>query len=130
MSQSINKTVLVIDDMKLVRLRLTKLCRELNFSQILDASNGVEAWKIISEQNIVPDIILTDYNMPDMNGMQFLELVRNHDATRSTPVIFITAESEKAVILKAVTLGVADFVVKPFADDILSSKIKNTLKMT
>lgn len=129
MSAFKDMTVLVIDDMKLVRLRLSKLCKSLEFGKVLDASNGAEAWKVVSEQNIVPDIILTDYNMPDMNGMQFLELVRNHDATRATPVIFITAESEKAVILKAVTLGVADFVVKPFSDEVLATKIRSTLKI-
>lgn len=124
MTNEKNMTVLIIDDMKLVRLRLSQLCTKMAFKRILEAENGLTAWKMISERNILPDIILTDYNMPDMDGLKFLELVRNHDATKNIPVIFITAEGEKNVIMDAVSLSVTDFVVKPFSDAILTEKIK------
>jgi two-component system chemotaxis response regulator CheY len=117
-------TVLIIDDMKLVRLRLFQLCTKLGFQNILEAENGQLAWQKLSAKNAIPDIILTDYNMPDMNGLEFLEKVRSHETTKNVPVIFITAEGEKNLLIEALTLGVTDFVVKPFSDDVLTEKIK------
>jgi two-component system, chemotaxis family, chemotaxis protein CheY len=127
MYQDKNLSVLIIDDMKLVRLRLFQLCTKLGFKNILEAENGLAAWNIIKSSNIIPSLILTDYNMPDMNGLKFLEQARSHDSTKNTPVIFITAEGEKNLIIDALSLGVTDFVVKPFSDDVLTEKIKSAL---
>jgi len=77
-----------------------------------------------------PDLILTDYNMPDMNGMEFLNLARKSEAHLKTPVVFITSESDKSLILNAVMLGATDYVVKPFQDEVLSKKIVNLLAGT
>lgn len=127
MYQDKNLTVLIIDDMKLVRLRLFQLCTKLGFKNILEAENGLAAWNIIKGNNTIPSLILTDYNMPDMNGLKFLEQVRSHDSTKNIPVIFITAEGEKNLIIDALSLGVTDFVVKPFSDDVLTEKIKSAI---
>jgi two-component system chemotaxis response regulator CheY len=127
MFQDKNFTVLIIDDMKLVRLRLFQLCTKLGFKNILEAENGLTAWQTITNNNAIPNLILTDYNMPDMNGLKFLELVRSHEATKNIPVIFITAEGEKNLIVDALSLGVTDFVVKPFSDDVLTEKIKSAV---
>jgi two-component system chemotaxis response regulator CheY len=126
MSQSL-RTVVIVDDMKLARLRLVKVCQELGFQSILEAANGKEAWHSIAANNLRPDLILTDYNMPDMNGMQFLETVRSNELTKTVPVMFITSESQMDLIMNAVAMGVTEFVVKPFQDEILVAKIKNIL---
>ena len=118
------KTALVVDDMKLARLRMSEACRTIGLKNIIEASSGKEAWAKISGDNIVPDVILTDYNMPDMDGLQFLELVRKNEKTKSVPVLFVTSETEITFIMKAVSVGVTEFVVKPFADDLLVQKIK------
>jgi two-component system, chemotaxis family, chemotaxis protein CheY len=126
MSQALN-TVVIVDDMKLARLRLVKVCQTLGFKTIIEAANGREAWQTIAANNLKPNLILTDYNMPDMNGMQFLETVRANELTKTVPVMFITSESQMDLIMTAVSMGVTEFVVKPFADDVLISKIKNIL---
>ncbi len=120
-------TALVVDDMKLARLRLIKVCEAVGFNSIIEASNGAEAWKTLSTNNLKPSIILTDYNMPDMNGIEFLEKVRAFDLTKTVPVVFITSESQMDLILAAVTMGVTEFVVKPFSDEVLVKKIRNIL---
>jgi two-component system chemotaxis response regulator CheY len=120
-------TVVIVDDMKLARLRLIKVCQTLGFKEIIEASNGKEAWQTIAARNLKPNLILTDYNMPDMNGMQFLEIVRSNELTKTVPVMFITSESQMDLIMTAVSMGVTEFVVKPFADDVLVNKIKNIM---
>jgi len=127
MSQNSLDTVVIVDDMKLARLRLVKVCQSLGFKNIIEAANGKEAWQAIASNNLKPNLILTDYNMPDMNGMQFLETVRSNDHTKGVPVMFITSESQMDLIMTAVTMGVTEFVVKPFHDDVLITKIKNIL---
>lgn len=119
-----HKKVLVVDDMKLARLRVRKVCEELGFAVISEAANGAEAWQMIGDLRVSPDLILTDYNMPDMNGLQFLERIRKHEIIGKIPVIFITSEGEKEIIVSAVTQGVTDFVIKPFTDQLLTEKIQ------
>jgi two-component system chemotaxis response regulator CheY len=126
MSQNLT-SVVIVDDMKLARLRLVKVCQTLGFKQIIEAANGKEAWQAIATHNMRPNLILTDYNMPDMNGMQFLETVRNNELTKTVPVMFITSESQMDLIMAAVSMGVTEFVVKPFADEVLINKIKGIL---
>jgi two-component system, chemotaxis family, chemotaxis protein CheY len=119
-----DKVALVVDDMKLARLRMSEACRTVGLKTIVEAASGKEAWDKISNDKIVPDLILTDYNMPDMDGLQFLDLVRKNEKTKSVPVLFVTSETEITFIMKAVSVGVTEFVVKPFADDLLVQKIK------
>ena len=123
MPQVLN-SVLIVDDMKLARVRLAKVCQTLGFKSIIEAANGREAWQAITGNNLKPKLILTDYNMPDMNGMEFLETVRANELIKSVPVIFITAESQIESIMTAVSKGVTEFIIKPFTDDVLVSKIK------
>lgn len=127
MSQNNLNTVLIVDDMKLARLRLVKVCQTLGFKSIIEAANGKEAWQAIASNNLKPNLILTDYNMPDMNGMQFLETVRANELTKDVPVMFITSESQMDLIMAAVSMGVTEFVVKPFHDDVLITKIRNIM---
>ena len=121
------KCVLIVDDMKLARLRVRKVCEDMGFYPISEAASGAEAWQGIGDLRVKPDLILTDYNMPDMNGIQFLERVRKHEEISGVPVIFITSEGEKELIITAVSLGVTDFVVKPFADHLLVEKIQSVM---
>lgn len=119
--------VLIVDDMKLARVRVKQACERVGLKSIQEAANGNEAWSKISG-GFIPHLILTDFNMPDMNGLQLLDLVRKLDALKDTPVVMITSESEKQVILTAVNLGVTEFVIKPFTDEVLVAKIASLVK--
>ncbi len=79
-----NASVLVVDDMKLARLRLKEVCETVGFKNILEATNGKEAWKQLADAKTPPVLILTDFNMPDMDGLGFLELVRKNEVTKIT----------------------------------------------
>lgn len=118
--------VLIVDDMKLARVRVKQACERIGLKNFQEATNGNEAWSKIKE-GYLPQLILTDFNMPDMNGLQFLDLVRKHEALKEIPVVMITSESEKQVILTAVNLGITEFVIKPFSDDVLTAKISSVL---
>lgn len=119
--------VLIVDDMKLARVRVKQACERIGLKIFQEAANGAEAWAKITS-GYVPGLILTDFNMPDMNGLQFLDLVRKHDSMKEIPVVMITSESEKQVILTAVNLGVTEFVIKPFSDEMLTNKISSVLE--
>ena len=118
--------VLIVDDMKLARVRVRQACERIGLKNFQEATNGNEAWNII-KNGYLPALILTDFNMPDMNGLQFLDLVRKHEALKEIPVVMITSESEKQVILTAVNLGITEFVIKPFSDEALSTKITTAI---
>ena len=119
-----NTPVMIVDDMKLARLRLRKICEAMAFNPIWEAGSGKEAWDLIQKKTAAPVLILSDYNMPEMNGMEFLEKVRNNPDTEDTPVVFITSEGEREKIVAAVSMGVTAYVVKPFSDEVMADKIQ------
>lgn len=127
--QSKNELVaLIIDDMKVARIKLIEACRLAGIPKIIEATNGREAWNYMAKENLVPSIILSDFNMPDMNGLEFLELVRGSKSTESVPVIFVTAEAEKKFIFQAVSTGVTEIIIKPYDNKALVEKIESVLK--
>lgn len=121
------KTVLIVDDMKTVRMKLRKLCTELGISRIHEAMDGAEALQIMT--NIKFDLVLSDWNMPNMTGLELVGKMRENANLASTPVIFITAENEKGAILKSLMSGVTDYIVKPFPDVTVKQKICGALKV-
>lgn len=121
-----NKVVLVVDDMKLTRVKLRQICNEIGITKIYEAADGIEALKVLA--NVGVHLILTDWMMPRMAGIDLLRELRKMDRFAQTPVIFITAESDKNAILMSVVSGVTDYIVKPFSDDIVKQKIMTSLK--
>jgi two-component system chemotaxis response regulator CheY len=120
-------TVLLVDDMRVARMRMVETCRALGFQNIVEAVSGSDAWAKINAEGLRPGLILVDYNMPDMDGLEFLDLLREHEAFRTTPVLFVTAETEMVFIMKAVSVGVTEFVIKPYTTELLEKKIKAML---
>src|SRR6185437_12940833 len=121
-----DKTILIVDDMRTVRLKLKKICSEMGIVSVYEAGDGAEALQML--QGLKVDLILSDWNMPNMTGIQLVEKMREIENLHNTPVIFITSENEKTAILKSVMLGFAGYVVKPFADQIVREKIVSVLK--
>lgn len=103
------RTILVVDDMAIFREPIEAVLRAEGF-EVLTAANGAEAIAAISKQR--PDLILLDLGMPVMDGLAVLKKMRESESTRRTPVIVLSAESDRARIVEAVKLGIAGYILK------------------
>ena len=108
-----NKSVLVIDDSTTARLNLVMMLNELKIScDIVEAQDGVDALEKL-ESSPKFSLILLDVNMPRLDGMGFLEAARQTGALKGSPVVMITADDSRAMIMAALQNGAADYLVKP-----------------
>lgn len=125
---------LVVDDFSTMRRIISGLLRELGFRKIVEAEDGkaaLRALEIAAESGEPVHFVLSDINMPVMNGFQFLEALRakpEADPLRKVPVLLVTAEGRKEDILRAAQLGATGYVVKPFNKDTIGDKIHLALK--
>lgn len=116
---------LLVDDSRTMRNIWKKVLAGLENSEIVEAGDGVEGLNAIKENGPV-DMMLVDWNMPNMDGLTMVKKVREADKT--TPIIMVTTEAEKPRIIEAIKAGVNNYVVKPFTPDALLGKIDETLK--
>ncbi|WP_026970266.1 hybrid sensor histidine kinase/response regulator [Aliagarivorans marinus] len=116
------KTALVVDDMQAIRKITSEQLRRFGFSQVLQAENGRQALKALTHQSV--DIILADWNMPIMTGIELLEEVKKHAQLSHIPFILITAESERQRVQQAIQSGVSDLIIKPFNSQILQNRVQ------
>ena len=114
------KTALVVDDSKVVRLFARRILEELGF-QVKEAEDGQVA--LDSCKAALPDFILLDWNMPVMNGLEFIQAFRKLPKADVVPVIFCTTENEMDKIMTALENSANEYIMKPFDKDILSSKL-------
>lgn len=112
-----SKKILVVDDFATMRKIAIKMLNKLGFEIIEEADSGKSAWEKINNKKY--DIVLTDWNMPEMTGIELLKAIRESDDLKNTPVILISAESEKEHIVEASKLGVNGYILKPYAIDTL-----------
>jgi two-component system, chemotaxis family, chemotaxis protein CheY len=118
-------TVLVVDDFTTMRRIIRNILRDLGFGTVIDAEDGAAAVKILETQKV--DLVISDWNMPIMNGLELLKWVRANGATRSLPFLMVTAESQKENIMEAVKAKVSNYVVKPFTAQSLAEKLQKLL---
>lgn len=120
--------ILIVDDSSTMRRIIGNVVMQLGFSRddFDEAEDGVKAWKILSETQY--DIILTDWNMPNMNGLELVQKVRGGGNHQKTPIIMITTEGGKGEVITALKAGVNNYIVKPFSADILKEKLDGVLK--
>ena len=121
------KTILIVDDMRTIRLKLRKICTDLGVKTIFEAADGSEAYDILNNFNI--DLVLSDWNMPNLTGIELVRKMRETPKLATLPVIFITSESDKSAILQSLQHGISDYVVKPFADEMVREKVVAALKV-
>ena len=112
---------LIVDDSQTVRSSIKGVMQEFSFA-IQEASNGEEAFTICSNQ--MPDLIILDWNMPVMNGIEFLEKLRSHPNGGNPKVIFCTTENELSKVKEALSKGADEYVSKPFDRDIIQEKLE------
>lgn len=121
-----NTRALIVDDSLLMRHIVKKNLKSLGFSNILEAENGGQALEILREDRV--GLILSDWTMPGMTGLDLLKKIRDDDDLKDTPFIMVTAEGLKGNIQDAVTAGVSNYITKPFTPETLGEIIKTVLK--
>jgi two-component system chemotaxis response regulator CheY len=116
--------ILVVDDFASMRQVIRKTLLDLGFKNIQEAAGAVDAIRKIKEgENF--EFIISDWNMPEMSGLEFLTFVRGLDATRRVPFLMITAEANREHIIQAAKAGVSQYIVKPFTAEALQEKLEN-----
>ena len=123
--------ILVVDDMKAMRMRVINQLKKMEYDNILEAENGEEAFEKIDQQlnNSEPvDLVLSDWNMPKMTGLDLLKNIRADERFSKLPFLMVTAEAEQSNVIIAVKAGVSNFVVKPFSIISLKEKIDKIFK--
>lgn len=117
-----NMEVLIVDDFATMRRILKNILVQIGFTNIYEADNGKNALKILKNQKI--DLIMCDWNMPEMTGLDLLTAVRSDDALKQIPFVMVTAEAQKENIIQAVQAGVNNYVVKPFTTETITQKLE------
>ena len=123
--------VLVVDDSKTMRRMIIKHLKQLGIPGIVEAADGREAIQEIvrlRKARSKLDLILTDWSMPTMTGLEFVKAVRQRTVLDKVPIIMITTNNTKADVVAAVGVGINNYITKPFTPDTLREKIVDTLK--
>jgi two-component system, chemotaxis family, chemotaxis protein CheY len=108
---------LIVDDSSVMRKIVERCLRQagLDLSEVFQASNGVEGLAVIREQKV--DLILSDINMPVMDGLEFVKNLQANDAAKNVPVVMITTEGGERHVMEALSLGAKGYIRKPFTPD-------------
>jgi two-component system, chemotaxis family, chemotaxis protein CheY len=117
-----SKPVLVVDDFKTMRRIVRECLRELGFSSVDEAEDGKIALNKLNQKPY--QLIISDWNMPNMMGIDLLKAVRGNSKHKAIPFLMLTAESQKENVLEAARAGVSNYIVKPFTPDQLEDKLK------
>jgi two-component system chemotaxis response regulator CheY len=118
-------TVLIVDDFLTMRRIVRKILRDLDFEDIIEAEDGSAALDVLKRTKV--DLIVSDWNMPRMTGLELLKEVRSTDSIKDTPFLMVTAEAQKENIVEAVKARVSNYIVKPFTAATLEEKLVKIL---
>ncbi|HSU31907.1 MAG TPA: response regulator [Bryobacteraceae bacterium] len=115
--------VLVVDDSAAIRKILQRVLRqtEMPLGDVFEAGDGVEALNVLNSQRV--GLVLSDVNMPNMDGLQLLAEIKGKEALKAIPVVMITTEGAQNKVLEAVALGAAGYVRKPFTTEQIKEKL-------
>ncbi len=119
------KTILIADDSMAMRAMLTSTIESLGDFHIVEASSGFEALRLLPRRKV--DLILTDINMPDINGLELISFLRNNPNYQNIPVIIISSEGSQKDIDRGKLLGADEYVIKPFEPSMLQELIMKYL---
>lgn len=126
MSDWSNLHVLLVDDIKSMRSMIRGILFKIGLQKVSDAADGFEALSVLKQEKI--DLIVSDWNMPKMDGLELLKAVRADDNYKNIPFLMITAENRKENVVDAIQAGTSEFIAKPFTDGTLREKINKILK--
>ncbi len=118
--------ILIVDDSSTMRRIIINTLNKLGYKECHEAGNGREAVERLAATPV--DMVITDWNMPEMSGLEFIKAVRGNDATKHLPVLMVTTNASQDDLLEAMRAGVSNYVVKPFTADTIKEKIEAALK--
>jgi two-component system chemotaxis response regulator CheY len=114
--------ILVVDDMSTMRRIVKNILKELGFSNIEEAENGSDALTKLRANPF--DLVVSDWNMPVMPGIELLRNIRADAGLKHIPVLMVTAEAQKENLVEAIQAGVSNYIVKPFTADTIKQKLE------
>lgn len=116
-----NMRILVVDDFSTMRRIIKNILRQLGFSNVIEADDGTTAWETLNKDRV--DFVISDWNMPNMTGIDLLRKVRASEQFAHIPFLMVTAEAQQENIIEAVQAKVSNYIVKPFTADTMKQKI-------
>ncbi|MBD3810011.1 MAG: chemotaxis response regulator CheY [Sulfuricurvum sp.] len=118
--------LLVVDDSSTMRRIIKNTLSRLGYEDVLEGEDGLQGWNVL---NTNPDIgmLITDWNMPEMNGLELVKKVRADARFADLPIIMVTTEGGKAEVITALKAGVNNYIVKPFTPQVLKDKLSAVL---
>jgi two-component system, chemotaxis family, chemotaxis protein CheY len=117
-----NMKILIVDDFATMRRIIKNILVQLGYKNIIEADDGTAALSILNNEQV--DLIISDWNMPEMTGLDLLKAVRASDTnTAHTPFIMVTAEAQQDNIIQAVKAKVSQYIVKPFTAETMQVKL-------
>ncbi len=113
--------ILVVDDFSTMRRIVKNVLKQLGFENIEEAEDGVQALAKLKTGGF--GFVVTDWNMPNMDGLEFLKKTREDPSIKDVPILMVTAEAEKDKVLTAIQAGVNNYIVKPFTAEVFKEKM-------
>jgi two-component system chemotaxis response regulator CheY len=114
---------LVVDDSRTIRTIIRRILVELGY-EVCEAANGIEALNVLETEKTAVSLVLADWNMPEMNGLELVKRLRQNPEFDSMKVLMVTTETEIAQMASALQAGANEYVMKPFTKDILVEKLE------
>ncbi len=123
---NLNMKILVVDDFSTMRRIVKNLLRQIGYTEIDEAEDGAQAYSKLKTGGF--DFVVSDWNMPNMDGLDFLKKVRSDPELKDIPILMVTAEAEKDKVVTAIQAGVNNYIVKPFTGEVLKEKMDKVLE--
>ena len=114
--------LLIVDDSSTMRRIIKNTLARLNYKDVAEGEDGLAAWEYLDDHPDV-EMLITDWNMPNMNGLELVKKVRSDPRFAELPIIMVTTEGGKAEVITALKAGVNNYIVKPFTPQVLKEKL-------
>jgi two-component system chemotaxis response regulator CheY len=118
--------ILVVDDSSTMRRIIVNTLARLGYKDVVQTADGVEAWDALQANEDI-GVVITDWNMPNMNGLELVKKIRAQDKYKLMPIIMVTTEGGKKEVIIALKAGVNNYIVKPFTPQVLKEKLEGVL---
>ena len=121
---------MVVDDLLIARRLIVSNLKGLGFEEVMEADDGVMALQVLQKNSNKLDIIITDWLMPNMDGIEFVQELKGFDEYKNIPVLMVTSVDEKDNVIIAIKSGISDYIAKPYTPDTLRKKVEWMLRLS